>query len=253
MRILHQHPAAKVAFQELDLASLDSIAAFAEQRLADGAPIDLLVNNAGVMTPPRRQTTADGFELQFGTNHLGHFALTGWLLPLLRAAATPRVTTVSSAAHYVGRLDFDDLQQTRRYRPTAAYGASKLANLLFAFELQRRSDAGGWGLVSNAAHPGYARTELIANGPGADSLAARLGSVLIAPWGSQSAADGALPQLYAATAPDAGPASYWGPGRLFELVGPPAPARLGRAARDPELARQLWEASERLTGVKFGG
>jgi NAD(P)-dependent dehydrogenase (short-subunit alcohol dehydrogenase family) len=252
VRILNLHSGIHVVFEPIDLASLASIADFAGRMEAVGEPIDLLVNNAGVMAPPRRQTTADGFELQFGVNHLGHFALTGRLLPLLRKGNRPRVVGVSSAAHFAGRLDFGDLQQARRYRPTAAYGASKLANLLFAFELQRRSDAAGWGIVSCAAHPGFARTELIANGPGADSLAARLGSALIAPWGSQSAADGALPVLYAATSPDAGPASYWGPGRLLGLKGPPAAAPTSHGARDPQLARRLWEVSEDLTGVRFG-
>ncbi len=253
VRILNLHANASITFERVDLASLASVAAFAEQMEAVGAPIDLLVNNAGVMAPPRRRATADGFELQFGTNHLGHFALTGRLLPLLRAGKTPRVVTVSSGAHHTGRIDFDDLQwQTRRYQPWAAYSQSKLANLLFAFELQRRSDAAAWGLISVAAHPGYARTELIANGPGATSLMSRFGGALIAPWASQSAADGALPQLFAATSPDAQPGGYYGPGRRFELVGPPGPARISAAAQDQDAARRLWEVSEGLTGVRFG-
>jgi NAD(P)-dependent dehydrogenase (short-subunit alcohol dehydrogenase family) len=251
VRILNLHPHAIIAFERLDMASLASIASFAEQMEAQNRPIDLLVNNAGVMTPPKRQTTLDGFELQFGTNHLGHFALTGRLLPLLRAGNAPRVTTVSSGAHHAGRIDFNDLQWQKRYQPWAAYGRSKLANLLFAFELQRRSDAGGWGLMSNAAHPGYARTDLIANGPGLDSMMSRLGGVLIAPWASQSASAGALPQLFAATSPDARPAGYYGPSRLFELVGPPAPARISAAAQDQTVAKHLWDVSEALTGVKF--
>src|SRR5580704_10099192 len=247
VRILNLHPQARISFEQLDLASLASIAAFAGQMEAMREPIDLLVNNAGVMAPPRRETTADGFELQFGTNHLGHFALTGRLLPLLRAGASPRVTTVSSGAHHTGRIDFDDLQWERQYRPWPAYSQSKLANLLFALELQRRSDEGGWGLLSDAAHPGYARTELIANGPGLNSFSSRIGSLLIAPWASQSAADGALPQLFAATSPDAKPAGYYGPGRLFELVGPPAPARISNAAQDQEVTNHLWDVSEALT------
>ncbi len=251
VRILNLHPQASIVFAPLDLASLASIAAFAAQMEAVREPIDLLVNNAGVMAPPRRETTVDGFELQFGTNHLGHFALTAQLLPLLRAGKAPRVTTVSSGAHRTGRIDFDDLQSERRYQPWAAYSQSKLANLLFALELQRRSDAAGWGLLSDAAHPGYARTELIANGPGLGSLMSRVGGVLIAPWGSQSAADGALPQLFAATAPDARPGGYYGPSRLFELVGPPAPARISQAAQDRDVAARLWETSEALTHVRF--
>jgi NAD(P)-dependent dehydrogenase (short-subunit alcohol dehydrogenase family) len=204
------------------------------------------------MAPPQRETTADGFELQFGTNHLGHFALTGRLLPLLRAGKAPRVVTVSSGAHHTGKIDFDDLQRAKRYRPWLAYSQSKLANLLFAFELQRRSDQAGWGLMSNAAHPGYARTELIANGPGLNSLSSRVGSLLIAPWASQSPADGALPQLFAAASPDAKPAGYYGPGRLFELVGPPAPARISQAAQDQAAAKHLWDVSEALTHVRYG-
>jgi len=252
VRILNRHPAASVVFERLDLASLASIADFAGQMEAQRKPIDLLVNNAGVMAPPKRETTSDGFELQFGTNHLGHFALTGRLLPLLRAGKAPRVTTVSSGAHHTGKIDFDDLQRAKRYSPWLAYSQSKLANLLFAFELQRRSDQGGWGLMSNAAHPGYARTELIANGPGLNSLSSRVGSLLVAPWASQSPADGALPQLFAATSPDAKPAGYYGPGRLFELVGPPAPARISQAAQDQAAARRLWEVSEALTKVRYG-
>jgi len=213
--------------------------------------VDLLVNNAGVMMPPERRLTADGFELQIGTNHLGHFALTGRLLPLLRRGAAPRVVTVSSGAHNVGRIDFDNLQWERRYSPMAAYGASKLANLMFALELQRRSDAGGWGVTSLAAHPGYARTELIANGPGSGSWMARLGHVLLEPWASQSAADGALPQLFAATSPDAVGGGYYGPSRLMGMVGPPAPARVAQRARDRAAARRLWDVSEQLTGVTF--
>jgi NAD(P)-dependent dehydrogenase (short-subunit alcohol dehydrogenase family) len=252
VRILNRHPAASVVFERLDLANLASIANFAGQMEAQRKPIDLLVNNAGVMAPPKRATTSNGFELQFGTNHLGHFALTGRLLPLLQAGKAPRVVTVSSGAHHTGKIDFDDLQRAKRYSPWLAYSQSKLANLLFAFELQRRSDQAGWGLMSNAAHPGYARTELIANGPGLNSLSSRVGSLLIAPWASQSPADGALPQLFAATSPDAKPAGYYGPGRLFELVGPPAPARISQAAQDPAAAKHLWDVSEALTHVRYG-
>ncbi|HZZ88813.1 MAG TPA: SDR family oxidoreductase [Caulobacteraceae bacterium] len=252
VRILNLHPDASITSEQLDLASLASIAAFAERIEALGGPIDILVNNAGVMAPPKRQTTADGFELQFGVNHLGHFALTGRLLPLLLAAEAPRVTTVSSGAHLGGVIDFADLQRQKHYSPWAAYGQSKLANLLFALELQRRSAARGGKLTSNAAHPGYARTDLIANGPGTGSLMARLGGVLIAPWASQSAAEGALPQLFAATSPEARGGGYYGPGRLMEMVGPPGPARISSRAQDPQIAKHLWDVSEALTGVKFG-
>ncbi len=164
-RIQAAHPRASVLFKALDLASLISVASFAARMADQRQRIDLLVNNAGVAAPTRRKETADGFELQFGTNHLGHFALAVRLLPLLRRGTDARVVTVSSVMHKTGRIDFDDLQcERRRYSPTRTYSQSKLANLLFARELQRRSDGGGWGLLSDAAHPGMARTELVANG-----------------------------------------------------------------------------------------
>ncbi len=243
-------PAARIAFERLDLASLGSVEAFAGTMLARGAPLDLLVNNAGVMTPPARQATADGFELQFGTNYLGHFALTARLLPLLRAGRGPRVVNVSSLAHRGGGIHFDDLQWERAYRPWAAYGQSKLAMLMFAFELQRRSDAGGWGLMSNAAHPGFARTELIANGPGTAGFLYRL-TRFLRPLVSQSAAEGALPTLFAATAPDAIGGGYYGPDWFYELKGPPKRARVMPQARDEKTAAKLWAVSERLVNMRF--
>ncbi len=252
-RIQAAHPRALVTFEALDLASLASVAGFAGQMADRRGRIDLLVNNAGVASPPRRLTTADGFELQFGTNYLGHFALTAWLMPLLRQGAAPRVVTLSSVMHKFGRIDFDDLQwERRRYSSVNSYSQSKLANLLFAFELQRRSDAGGWGLLSDAAHPGMARTELNANGPGVDSLSARMFSVLIQPFFTQSAADGALPTLLAATSPAAVGGGYYGPLRSFELKGPPATAKVAKRARDAEAGRRLWDVSEGLAGVSFG-
>jgi NAD(P)-dependent dehydrogenase (short-subunit alcohol dehydrogenase family) len=250
LRILGAHPGAKVRFEELDLASLGNVEAFAERLLAQHDRLDLLINNAGVMTPPVRQATADGFELQFGVNYLAHFALTARLLPLLRAAKAARVVSLSSGAHHTGKINFDDPQWTRRYRPWLAYSQSKLAMLMFAFELQRRGDAAGWGLISNAAHPGYARTELIANGPGDTSLSARF-SILLQPLISQSAAEGALPTLLAATSPSAVGGGYYGPGGIFELTGPPKPARVAGPAKDKAVAARLWEVSERLTGVAF--
>jgi NAD(P)-dependent dehydrogenase (short-subunit alcohol dehydrogenase family) len=246
-KIRRVHPKADVRFELLDLASLESVAACAERLLTAEPRLDLLINNAGVMTPPTRQETADGFELQFGTNHLAHFALTLRLLPLIRRGQSPRVVTVSSGAHHTGRIDFDDLNWVkRRYRPWLAYSQSKLANVLFAFELQRRSHLGGWGVMSNACHPGYARTDLIANGPGLENM--RFG-LLLQPFMSQSAADGALPTLYAATSPDATGGGYYGPSRLFELVGPPKPARVASQAKRPATAKRLWTVSEELTGV----
>ena len=243
---------AQARFEPLDLADLGSVQAFAERMTAAGRPVDLLVNNAGVMAPPHRTTTKDGFELQFGTNHLGHFALTGRLLPLLRAAAAPRVTTVASLAHTAGKLDFDDLMSERRYTAWGAYGRSKLANLVFARELQRRSDAGGWGLLSDAAHPGWSRTELTTARPG--SAANPLFGVmdLVAPLFGQSAAQGALPTLYAATAPQAEPGGYYGPSGFAEMTGPPSAAHSTPASRDTAAAARLWAESERLTDLRYG-
>jgi NAD(P)-dependent dehydrogenase (short-subunit alcohol dehydrogenase family) len=164
-KISREVSGARVSYERLDLANLASIADFS-QRMHSRQSLDLLINNAGVMAPPRRQTTADGFEMQFGTNYLGHFALTARLMPLLRRASRPRVVNVSSLAHRTAFIDFDDLQGARIYSPWKAYGQSKLAMLMFALELQRRSDATGWNLTSNAAHPGFARTGLFASGPG---------------------------------------------------------------------------------------
>ena len=247
-RIKREIPAAKVRFGKCDLASLASIEEFADGMIAAGRSIDLLINNAGVMMPPTRKTTADGFELQFGTNHLGHFALTGRLLPLLRRGQGTRVVNVSSLAHRTGTIRFDDLQAEQKYAPWPAYAQSKLANLLFTFELQRRSDANGWGLMSDAAHPGGSRTELIVNGPGVETWIKRLGARFSAAI-SQSAADGALPTLFAATSPNAKPFGYYGPNGLFEIKGAVATAQIAAKAKDEAVARKLWTASEELTGV----
>lgn len=251
-RILGRHHAARVRLELVDLASLASVREFAVRIRERHDRLDLLINNAGVMMPPRRETTQDGFELQFGVNYLAHFALTAQLLPALREAPAARVVNLSSGAHHTGAIDFDDLQWERRpYRPWPAYSQSKLAMLLFSLELQRRSDAAGWGLASIGAHPGFARTELIANGPGADSLMARLSGVLGFVI-SQSAADGALPTLYAATSPQAEGGRYYGPSRMFEMKGPPKRARVASQARDVAAAARLWQVSGRLTGATFG-
>jgi NAD(P)-dependent dehydrogenase (short-subunit alcohol dehydrogenase family) len=249
-RIKRAVPSAKVRFEMLDLASLRSIRAFAAKMVANGQPVDLLINNAGVMDLPGRRLTEDGFEMQFGTNHLSHFALTGLLLPVLHSAEAPRVVNVSSLAHRGGKIDFDNLQAERKYRSWPAYQQSKLANLLFTFELQRRSDAGGWGLMSNAAHPGYARTDLIPNGPGTGGLKGA-GAKLVGFFMSHSAAAGALPTLFAATSPAATPMGYYGPNGFYELKGPVAPAKVFPKAKDEAVARNLWEVSEQLTGVKW--
>ncbi len=248
-RIAAAAPEARVSFEKLDLGSLASVAAFAG-RLAGRGALDLLINNAGVMALPTRQTTADGFEMQLGTNYLGHFALTARLLPLLRAGKQARVVMLSSLAHRQGRIHLDDLQFEHGYVPWRVYAQSKLAMLMFAFELQRRSDRAGWGLLSDAAHPGWSRTELMANGPGVTSLTGRA-AALFAPVLGQSAADGALPTLFAATAPAAEPGGYYGPSGSFELKGAPVSASVSRAARDAGVAARLWDASTRLTGVTW--
>jgi NAD(P)-dependent dehydrogenase (short-subunit alcohol dehydrogenase family) len=238
---------ARIDYERLDLASLASIADFAE-RMQARPSLDLLINNAGVMALPRRQTTADSFEMQFGTNHLGHFALTARLVPLLRRAGTPRVVSVSSLAHRTGRIDFGDLQEERYYSPWKAYGQSKLACLMFALELQRRSDAAGWNLTSIAAHPGFARTNLFAGGPGG---LVSLATDLAAPLFGHSAEDGARPILFAATSPQAKPGGYYGPGGIGELRGAPAPALIMPQARDTAAAARLWDESGKLTGTSF--
>ena len=249
-RIQAAHPGARVRFEELDLASLASVAALADRLVAQGTPIDLLVNNAGVMALPEKGTTTDGFEMQLGTNYLGHYALTARLLPLLRRGEQPRVVNLSSGVHRMGAIKFDDLQSERSYSPWKAYSQSKLAMLMFALELQRRSDAGGWGLMSNGAHPGYARTDLIANGPGHMGIFTKL-NVLVQPLISQSAAGGALPTLLAATSPDAEGKGYYGPAGLFEMKGAPTRAHIAKQARDEAVAARLWDVSEKLTGVKW--
>jgi NAD(P)-dependent dehydrogenase (short-subunit alcohol dehydrogenase family) len=246
-KISHEAPDAKIAYQHLDLASLASVADFA-QRMHSRESLDLLINNAGVMALPRRQTTADGFEMQFGTNYLGHFALTARLMPLLRRASAPRVVNVSSLAHRTGFIHFDDLQGARVYSPWKAYGQSKLATLMFALELQRRSDAKGWNLTSNAAHPGFARTGLFASGPGG---LVSLATDFAAPFFGHSAADGARSILFAATSPTAKPGAYYGPGGIGELRGAPAPALMMPQARDAATAARLWDVSEKLTSTSF--
>ncbi len=241
-RLRDRVPDADAVFAPLDLGSLASIEAFAKELCTREPRLDLLVNNAGVMMPPLGRT-ADGFELQFGTNHLGHFALTGRLLERLCATPGARVVTVSSLAHFWGRIDFDDPNWAGRYNATLAYGQSKVANLLFARELARRLDAAGHGVVSVAAHPGSTRTELQRHSGSMRSLVRVF---------SQEPADGALPTLYAATAPAVGGGDYFGPQRAFGCLGPPGPARSSPYSRNPAVARRLWELSEELTGVAYG-
>jgi NAD(P)-dependent dehydrogenase (short-subunit alcohol dehydrogenase family) len=247
-------PDAELELAPLDLASLESIAELAEALVAEHASIDLLINNAGVMATPRR-LTEDGFELQFGTNHLGHFALTARLLPALLSGEGSRVVTVSSIAHRTGRIAFDDLGGERRYFRWAAYGQSKLANLMFAYELRRRAEAAGAALASMAAHPGYTATNLQFSGPGlggglfaaANTAVMAIGNRVI----GQSADDGALPLLYAATFPGLPAGSFVGPDGPFEARGAPRVVGSTSASKDPEAARRLWKISEALTGVSF--
>ena len=241
---------ADVTSELVDLADLRSVAAFGERMRARHDRLDVLVNNAGVVMPPRRGTTADGFELHFGTNHLGDFALTAGLLPLLKAADAPRVVVVGSLAHRRADIDFDDLQSERPYRRVRAYGQSKLANLLFMTELQRCSDAGGWGITAAGAHPGFARTEAIVRPD--DSLAKR-GFTKAMSGLIPTAESAARPIVYAATSPDVTSAGYYGPSGPGEIGGRVGPAKLAVRAQDPELAARLWEVSEVLAAVRFGG
>ncbi|WP_122465270.1 SDR family oxidoreductase [Brevundimonas lutea] len=248
-RIKAEIPNAVLNFEAVDLSSLASVSALAARLRAQTDALNLLVNNAGVMTPPRRMETPDGFELQFGTNHLAHFALTGLLLPLLVNAGQARVVTLSSIAARGGRIDFADLQQTD-YRPMPAYSQSKLACLMFGLELQRRSVAEGWGLTSIPVHPGISRTGLLYNTPGGASGVRRAMRAML--WFLfQPVPQGALPSLFAATAPQARGGVYYGPDGRAELSGFPAEARIPAPATDEAACRRLWEVSEALTGVRF--
>ena len=249
-RIRAEVPNAKVRFELCDLASLASVQAFAGKLLAEARPIHILVNNAGVMMPPARKTTSDGFELQFGTNYLGHYALTARLLPLLRAGHARVVNVSSIAANAPASIHFDDLQFERGYKPDPSYGQSKLAMLMFGLELERQSEAHGWGIISIPAHPGVAATDLIDKGPGATSLMGM--AVRLVPFLRQPAARGALPQLMAATDPAAVPGGYYGPDGLAGFRGNPTKVDPPKAAQDQSAARRLWDISAQLTGVKFG-
>jgi NAD(P)-dependent dehydrogenase (short-subunit alcohol dehydrogenase family) len=243
-------PGADVELAALDLADLSSVRAFAENFQGEHDGLDLLVNNAGVMAPSPRRTTADGFELQFGTNHLGHFALTGLLIDTMERRSDARVVTVSSGGHRMGRIDFDDLHFERGelYIRWRAYGNSKLSNLLFAFELDRRLRSAGSTIRSLAAHPGYAATNLQSAAP---PLLDRAIMVVTNRVIAQSAEMGALPILYAATYPDLEGGTYVGPDGFAEQRGHPKPVGSSRAARDEEAAKRLWGVSEELTGVRF--
>lgn len=240
--IRQETPNARVQFEALDLANLASIRALGERLNATLPRLDGLINNAGIMEPPERDTSADGFEMQFAVNYLGHFALTAELLPLLQKATSPRVVTLSSIAAARGALHFSDLQFEQDYDAGSAYAQSKLACLMFALELQRRSDAAGWGIQSIASHPGLSRTNLQAN----HGFVRRSLRVLFQP-----AAQGALPTLYAATAPEARGGAYYGPTGMMEARGPLGLAEVPQSAMDAEAAARLWKVSEELSGKRF--
>ncbi len=246
--ITAEQPGASLEVRRLDLADLDSVRAFADGLRADRTRLDVLVNNAGVMAPPR-SLSAQGHELQFAVNHLGHFALTGLLLDLLAAGRDPRVVTVSSVNHRQGRLFFDDLHGERRYRPMAYYNQSKLANAVFGRELHLRLTEAGSPVRSVLAHPGYTATNLQLNGPIGlwRVLLGRIGNPLFA----QRPADGARSQLRAATDPGVLGGEFIGPGGPAELRGVPRRVELSPGAADAAVGRRLWEVSARLTGVRF--
>ncbi len=240
-------PDAVIGFALCDVASLASVTAFADTLLAEGRPIDCLINNAGVMAIPERRETVDRFEMQFGTNVAGHFMLTARLLPLLRAAPAPRTVQLASLAHRNGRIFIDDLDAARGYRAWPRYQQSKLAMLMLALELQRRSDAGGWGLLSLAAHPGLAATGLFDTATDSPFLR-RIGRTVM-PFVTQSATAGAWPILLAASAPDVEPGGYFGPTGFMEAWGKAGRARIARPARDAVMARRLWESLDAMTGA----
>jgi NAD(P)-dependent dehydrogenase (short-subunit alcohol dehydrogenase family) len=248
--ILARHPEARLEVRRVDLADLASVREFSEGLLAEGTPVDVLINNAGVMAPPTRMTTADGFELQFGSNFLGPFALTLRLLPLVLAAPAPRVATMSSGTANFGRIHFGDLQWERRYSPNFSYAQSKLADLMMTLHLAAVAAERDWDLMSVAAHPGFTRTNLQTAGAslGRDKPKRSVfNSMSFLP--SQDVGPGTEPLLYAATSPSAVPGGYYGPGGTFGLVGPTTFVRPPRRARDTAAAARLWAEAERLTGV----
>lgn len=249
--ILAEQPNAAVELMALDLADLASVRSFADTIQQTGRAVDILVNNAGIMAIPYRRTT-DGFEMQLGTNHFGHFALTGLLLPQVLDAPAGRVVTVSSSAHRMGKMDFADLNWSNGYKKWAAYGRSKLANLLFAFELQRRLDEWGARAISVAAHPGFTDTNLQYAGPSMENSKAAL---VVTGWVNRLMAQpgpmGALPTLYAAVAPEVQGGDYIGPDGLMEARGYPQKVTTNAAAQDRDAAVKLWAASEEATGVRY--
>jgi NAD(P)-dependent dehydrogenase (short-subunit alcohol dehydrogenase family) len=248
-RIFSEHPSAKVEVRVLDVADLNSIRRFSKQFLEEHRPLDLLINNAGVMAIPERRSTPQGFEMQFGTNHLGHFALTGLLLPALLAQANSRVVTVASIAHKGGRLNFDDLNAERGYDPRRAYQQSKLANLVFGLELDRRLRSRSAKALSAIAHPGVAVTNIVSNGMGRGLRARLVG--LVFPFVGQSDDRGSWPLLYAATSPKVHGGGYYGPSGFAEIRGIPVEVKPKPHALDPGAGKRLWDISESLTGVRY--
>jgi NAD(P)-dependent dehydrogenase (short-subunit alcohol dehydrogenase family) len=252
-QIRQANPAAKVSVKVIDLASLASVETFADGLTSQGRPIDVLIANAGVMTPPSRQETSDGFELQFGANHLGHFALTGRLLPLLRDGRVVTVSSIAAQQH----VSFDDVNATGGYKAMYSYGVAKLAQLMFAFELDRRSRAGGWGITSNAAHPGLSKTNLLSGasyGLDKPTLTSRLTQATwrLLPFMWLEVDEGIKPTLYAAVSPDAAGAAYYGPRGLYETAGGGVTfAKLNKLALDVDECGRLWQLSETLAGVTF--
>jgi len=254
-RIKAQVPEAVIHPEVLDLADLSSVQVFSGRVIErfPGQSLNLLINNAGVMAVPKRELTVDGYERQFATNYLGPFALTALLFGSVKAQEGSRIVTVSSTASKFGKIDFDNLQSERRYSPMwQAYAQSKLADSVFALELQRRLTKVGSPIISTAAHPGYAITNLQTSGPGQGSFVMKVLEKMLKPIASQDAAHGALPTLFAAVAPEATAGGYYGPDGFQELKGYPMAAKIAPAAKDVAVAKRLWAESERLTGVSFG-
>nr|WP_308129608.1 SDR family oxidoreductase [Actinoplanes polyasparticus] len=247
-------PVERLRLLRLDLAALASVAEAADELAGEGQPLDILVNNAGIMAPPRKELTEDGHELQMGSNYLGHFALTARLMPLLRAAATPRVVSMSTVHWRIARTSLGNLDDSERYRPHGEYARSKLAMLMFARELHRRSQAAGWSVRSFAAHPGCTVTDLQITGPGPDDLVMRLSRLAHGfPVLWQQTSTGSLPALYAATSPAAAGGEFYGPAGFQERTRGVKPAKVPASALDPKAALRLWEQSEELTGCRFPG
>jgi NAD(P)-dependent dehydrogenase (short-subunit alcohol dehydrogenase family) len=237
-----EHPGTNVVPMQLDLADLASVRGFVEEFRARYQHLDILVNNAGVMALPQRIKTVDGFEMQFATNHLGHFALTGLLIDQIIRTPEARIVTISSTAHTYGRIDFKNLNAEKSYSRQGAYGQSKLANLLFTYELQRRFETAGVDTIAVAAHPGWTSTNLQAYSPFLHALNPLLG---------QSSEMGALPSLYAATAPGVNGGDFYGPDKMFGMRGYPRKIQSSKRSHDHEVATRLWQVSEELTGVKY--